>query len=101
MTTKKLILQPKKECFFCGTTVGLHRHHVFGGPNRKHSEDFGCVVYLCGDHHNLSNKGVHLNKHMDLLVKRYAQKVFEETYSHEEFMKIFHKNYLGGDDDGI
>lgn len=51
-------------------------------------------VWLCPEHHNMSNKSVHLNKHMDLIVKRYAQKVFEEEYGHDEFMRIFHKNYL-------
>lgn len=92
---KKLVLQPKMECFFCCDTVGLHRHHVFGGTaNRKKSEEHGLVIWLCPEHHNMSNKSVHLNKHMDLIVKRYAQKVFEEEYGHDEFMRIFHKNYL-------
>lgn len=102
MTTKKLILQPHKQCFFCAKTVGLHHHEIFyGSANRKKSIEWGMQVWLCPDHHNMSNMGVHLNKHMDLILKRYGQKVFEETYGHDKFMEVFKRNYLGGDDDGI
>ena len=90
----KSILQTKKECWVCKTTQNLHRHHCLGGANRKHSEKYGLTIYLCGYHHNLSNEGVHFNKELDLLVKQMAQKKFEEIYSHEQFMKIFKRNYL-------
>ena len=87
-------LQENKECFFCDTTENLHRHHVFGGPNRKHSEEYGMVVYLCANHHNMSANGVHMNRKRDLLLKKYAQKVFEEEYGHDKFMEVFKRNYL-------
>lgn len=45
----------------------------------------------------MSNKGVHMNIHMDLLLKRYGQRVFEEAYGHDKFMEVFHRNYLDGD----
>jgi len=90
----KSILQDRKECWVCKTIQNLHRHHCFGGANRKHSEKYGLTIYLCGYHHNLSNEGVHFNKELDLLVKQMAQKKFEEIYSHEQFMKIFKRNYL-------
>lgn len=88
------ILQDKKECWFCKTIQNLHRHHCFGGANRKQSEKYGLTIYLCGYHHNLSNESVHFDKELDLLVKQMAQKKFEEIYSHEQFMKIFKRNYL-------
>ena len=99
---KRLILQPRKECYFCGKTEGLHHHEVFFGPNRQNSIKWGCQLWLCPAHHNLSNAGVHMNRHMDLLAKRYTQKAFEEVYGHEKFMEIFHRNYLtenGGDEE--
>ena len=90
----KLSLQSRKECFFCGKTEGLHRHEVFyGSANRKKSIEWGCQVWLCGPHHNLSKDGVHMNRQRDLLLKQYAQKVFEKEYGHEKFMEVFHKNY--------
>lgn len=96
---KKLILQKDKKCFFCGTTQNLHRHHVFEGTaNRRKSENFGCVVWLCGPHHNLSTEGVHFNKRRDLQLKQYAQREFEKLYGHEKFMEVFHKNYIGDDE---
>lgn len=99
---KKLILQHKKECFFCGTTENLHHHEVFyGSANRKKSIEWGCRVWLCGAHHNLSSKGVHMNHDMDMKLKRYTQMCFESVYGHEKFMEIFHKNYLEGDENGI
>ena len=88
------IIQNKndKECYVCKTTLCLHKHHIFGASNRKHSERYGLVVYLCGYHHNLSDEGVHFRKDLDLHLKQLAQTRFEETYT-ESFIKVFGKNY--------
>ncbi len=89
-----------KYCYVCGTTENIHTHHVFyGSSNRKNSEKYGMVVDLCGWHHNLSNAGVHFDKELDLMLKRKYQKMWEEKYGNrEDFIKIFGKNYLWGDD---
>lgn len=88
-------LQTRKECFFCGKTEGLHHHEVFyGSANRKKSIKWKCQVWLCGKHHDLSSEGVHMDHKKDLILKRYAQKCFEQEYGHEKFMEVFHKNYL-------
>lgn len=42
----------------------------------------------------MSDAGIHFNKAIDLQVKQIAQREFEDTYGHEEFMRIFGKNYL-------
>ena len=92
---EKLKLQDNKCCFFCGKTEGLHLHEcIHGTANRKKAIKWGLQVYLCGPHHNLSSEGVHMNADRDLILKKYAQKVFEEKYNHELWMKEFHKNYL-------
>lgn len=88
------MLQEKKCCFLCGSNESLERHHIFGGANRKNSEKYGMVVYLCHWCHNEPPNGVHHNINTNNLLKRYGQKVFENTHSHEEFMRIFGKNYL-------
>lgn len=92
---KRLTLQTIDACWVCGDTKNLHTHEVFfGSANRKKSIEYGLQVKLCGYHHNLSSKGVHHNKILDLLLKRYAQTKFEEVYGHEKFTEVFHKNYL-------
>lgn len=83
-----------KKCYVCGTTYNIHRHHIYAGANRNHSEEFGCWVYLCGKHHNLSSEGIHFNKQLDLEMKKLCQKRFEEIYPDIEFIKIFRRNYL-------
>lgn len=89
------IIQKEKRCYVCGTTYGLHEHHCFyGSSNRKQSEKHGLKVWLCGIDHNLSNKGVHFNKELDIELKQLAQRKFEETHTRQEFMQIFGKNWL-------
>jgi hypothetical protein len=78
----------------CHTTGLLHKHHVFGAANRRWSEKYGLWVYLCPAHHNMSDAGVHFNKHMDTQLKQIAQREFEDTYGHDKFVKVFGKNYL-------
>lgn len=88
------ILSNKKECYICKTTQGLHRHHIFGGYNRKHSEEEGCWVYLCGYHHNLSADGVHHNRLLDLALKGKCQEEWEELNGDtEDFRRIFGKSW--------
>lgn len=92
---KKISLQNCKECYVCKTKIGLHHHEIFyGSANRKKSIAYGCQVWLCGSHHNLSDEGVHYNKELDIRLKRLAQTEFEASYSHEKFMQVFHKNYI-------
>lgn len=88
------IIQNHKECFMCHRVGDLHRHHIFGAANRKHSEKYGLWIWLCPEHHNMSDAGVHFNKALDIQIKQIAQREFEDTHGHEKFMKIFGKNYL-------
>lgn len=93
----KSILQKEKKCWLCGSTLNLHRHHVFGGSaNRAKSERYGLTVYLCAPHHNMSNEGVHFDKSFDRQLKAWAQERFEEKYGHDLFMEIFKRNYRKG-----
>lgn len=89
------IIQPDdKSCLICGSEV-VEAHHVFGGwANRKQSDKYGLIVYLCPEHHRGEN-GVHHNRHFDLMLKKEAQLVFEEDVGTRlEFMKIFGRSYL-------
>lgn len=91
----KSIISNERQCFVCHTTFNLHRHHIiYGMANRKQSEKYGCWVYLCAYHHNMSNEGVHFNKELDIKLKRLAQQKFIETYPDLDFIKEFGRNYL-------
>jgi hypothetical protein len=87
----------EKKCYITGATEGLHKHHIFGGANRKLSEQYGLYVYLIPKYHNMSDEGVHFNREFDLQLKREGQRKFESLYgSREDFRRIFGKNYLEG-----
>lgn len=99
----KSILHSKEDrtCYLCMLLdnnytqhIILQEHHIFGGPNREHSEETGLKVYLCPDHHTMGRLAVHnCQETMDLLHK-IGQRKYEETHTREEFMKLFGKNYL-------
>jgi len=86
-----------EHCILCKTNQNIHIHEVFyGTSNRKKSIKYGCCVPLCSKHHNASNEAVHFNHELDLRLKKAMQKAFEKRYSHDEFMRVFKRNYLGG-----
>jgi len=82
-----------RQCAECGSCYCIERHHVFPGPNRKISEKYGMVEDLCPDCHRGDN-GIHFNKEMMLRYKQKHQRLFEEKYNHEMWMKLIGKNYL-------
>ena len=96
----KSILCNDKECFKCGCTRGLHRHHIYHGiANRKISEREGCWVWLCVEHH-LGKSGVHSNIKYDLWLKTLCQKEWENLHGNDRqgFIGLFGKNYLDDTD---
>ena len=88
------IVQQGQRCFFCGRTVGLERHHIYPGANRKHSERWGLWVYCCDFCHRDPKDGVQYNRKKSDALKRLGQIAFEARHSHDEFIQIFGKNYL-------
>lgn len=90
----KSIIQTKKECFFCHSTNWLEYHHCFGASNKKNSEKYGLMVWLCHWCHNEPPNGVHHNAVNMRKLRSIAQKKFEETHSREEFTRLIGKNYL-------
>ena len=88
------------KCFLCGRNGAadpLDRHHIFNGTNRKKSDKYGLVVYLCHSSCNIFGKeAVHNNAKNMLYVKQYGQRkaMQEQGWTVEEFIKEFGKNYL-------
>lgn len=98
----KSIIQSEKRCFMTGRTDNLDKHHIFfGTADRKLSEKYGLWVWLCHDRHiHMSpHRTPHNDREVDLELKQVGQKAFEEEYPYLDFMSIFYKNYLGGEDD--
>lgn len=98
---KPSIIQKKDgRCYLCmlldedNGVKKTQEHHIFGGPNRDHSEEAGLKVYLCLEHHTAGKFAVHRCKDTRRLLERIAQREFEEDHTREEFMEIFGKNYL-------
>ena len=92
-------------CHYCGRYVEIpHKHHIFGGANRKLSEQYGLWVYLCPEHHNMSNHSVHRDRKIMEKYHTLGQKAFEKKFMHDkmasedeartEFMRIFGRSYL-------
>ena len=75
---------------------GLHKHHIFGGSNRKHSDEDGLVIFLTPEDHNMSEKGIHANREFDLYAKRKAQLAWQNFYGKdkEAFIRRYGKSYL-------
>lgn len=90
---KSIIQEDTDYCFICGR-YGTEIHHIFfGNANRKLSDQYGCVIGLCYEHHR-GNTGVHHNRELDLKIKRMAQERFIELHSEREYMAVFGRNYL-------
>ena len=54
------ILGSRKGRFYlCGRYAQTEEHHIFGGPNRKLSEEYGLKVDLCRECHQFGLHAVH------------------------------------------
>ncbi len=88
----KSIIQSEKECLVCGSTYNLELHHcIYGSANRKLSDKYGLVVWLCKNHHT-GNAGVHFNRVLDQKLKKFAQERYEAVHG-DNFLEVFGRNY--------
>ena len=87
-----------KRCFLSKERVGrlgepLEKHHVMNGALRDFAEEEGLWVWLTPENHRwLHDTGMGVNVQKNLL-KLIAQLKYEQTHSHEEWMKKVRKNY--------
>lgn len=101
---RESLLQNKESriCYLCARGGDyswkqvLEEHHIFGGPNRHLSEEYGLKVYICPECHRTSARAVHQDPAGE--ANRYLQaawqKAFEENFPELSFREIFGKNYL-------
>ena len=94
MARKSVLTNDLDRCIETGSR-DIHIHHVFGGANRKNSERDGFIIPLRPDLHNMSDRGIHFNRDMDLYYKRQCQSYYEEHMgSRESFIRRYGKSYL-------
>ena len=85
----------KKECEICGRYEYLDEHHLIEGHGlRKLSDKYGLVINIC----RICHKNIHSKKELQEWSKRTGQKLFERKHTREEFIKIFGKDYLSGEE---
>lgn len=84
-----IITDDMEHCYICGRKKD-HLHEVFYGASRQASKSWGMVVPLCLSCHNR----IHENQSEDVELKKVAQRIYEKEYGHDQFMEVFHKNYL-------
>lgn len=94
--TDEFSIMPPSMLYATERFMGAHRHEVFFGKNRKKSIDYGLVVFLTPEMHNMSNNGVHFNREFDLTLKKIGQRTAMRYYGWTtyDFIRIFGKNYL-------
>lgn len=95
---RKSILQDRKECFCCGTTLNLERHHVIHGTaGRKIADRLGLTIWLRAEHHR-GAYSPHQRRDVDLRYKRFAQSCYMDRYGTKSgyalWMAEVGKNYL-------
>ena len=89
------IMQTEKRCYCTGSVVRLVKHHVIPGTaNRKKADKYGLWVWLNADFHNWIHSSAPGASDKLKELRKAGQKAFEETHSREEWMRIFHRNYL-------
>jgi len=80
-------------CFLCRSAYGTDWHHIFGGPNRKLSEEDGLKIRVCRYCHEQIHEGKNSKALMTALHKL-GQTKYEATHSREEFMERYGRNWL-------
>lgn len=90
-----IICRDKKSCYLCGRYGYTEEHHIFEGPNRELSEEYGLKVYLCLYCHREGKQAAHKNADTADYLHRIGQQAFEERCgSRERFRELFGRNYL-------
>ena len=83
-------------CDICGhPSSTLDEHHLLSGINRKQcdldkKEIEGLTLHLC----RLCHSAIHASNVSEALCKMLGQAMYENSKTHNEFMKAYGKNFL-------
>ena len=90
----------ERTCWRCGANGAfdpLDRHHIFRGKNRRLSEKYGLVVYLChAECHLYGEYAVHNNTDTRHALEAWGQRkaMEENNWTTEDFIRVFGRNYI-------
>lgn len=91
----KSIIQQDERCFYCGQAIGTETHHIFGGSNRKLSDQDGLTVRLCRQCHDELHNDPNRSAPMQKALHRLGQEQYEASgHTREEFLARYGRNYL-------
>lgn len=97
---KSIFTDDMDHCIFTGSPY-IERHHVFGGANRKRSEQYGFVVPLRYDLHPNGANFVRTEESMkiDQYLKETAQLYYElHIGTRQQFISEFGKSWVSRPD---
>ena len=77
------------KCYFC-PKPRADLHEILYGRNRQNSMIYGYVLPLCRQHHS----SFHHNHVLTKMWSAKCQEHFEQNHTREEWLSIFHKNYI-------
>ena len=83
-------------CYLCGCPA-TDTHHIFNGALRNKSEEYGATIRVCRECHNLIHKDYSLRE--SLKAEFQHRIMVEHNISKNEWLDIFHKNYLEVEND--
>lgn len=93
------------KCIVTGAEHDIERHHVFGGTDRKKSEEYGFVVPL---HASVHPNGARLTasnwRDLDHWLKRKCQEYFIEVAKHgsrDDWYRLFGRFYDDRADENV
>ena len=82
--------EKKGFCQLCGEHGITHIHHVFGGSRRGVSERYDFVIELCPNCHSW----VHASEAANERLKMKYQRIYEQTHTRAQWMKLMGRNWL-------
>ena len=85
-------------CFLCDRyTDSTDLHHIFGGANKRKSEEDELMVWLCRTCHNEVHHGAHCSGELMMRLRQYGEKLWlcnNPDKTVEDFIKRYGRNYL-------
>lgn len=81
------------KCFYTGLPTTEVHHIMNGTADRPKADEDGLWIYVTRSAHNWLHNTPSGKAEMKRL-KALAQRKYEETHSHEEWMRRYHKNYV-------
>lgn len=95
-TLQKIRPEDTRQCEICERETACAVHHVYFGKNRKQSEKYGMLAFLCPACHDdlHGHVTVIFGNDFDQLLKSKYQQLFMECWTKDQFVDAFGINYL-------